>query len=162
MEKEKHVGKILNPVFNNDGSYHEKYTYKLSWKDRLYKRLVDLRTENIPFAIGGDFNVIPHAHDCHDEKVWKDDALHRLDTLKAYRKFIHLGLVDAFRVRNKKGEQYTFWDYQRGAWQRNDGIRIDHFLLSPTLADRLKNCEIDAKPRGWEKPSDHTPIFIEI
>jgi exodeoxyribonuclease-3 len=94
--------------------------------------------------------------------VWRDDALYRLQTRQAFRKLINLGLTDAFRVFNAAPEQYTFWDYQAGAWQKGNGIRIDHFLLSPSVADQLSNCYIDAKPRTWERPSDHTPIIIEI
>jgi len=151
-----------NPVFNDDGTFHEKYTYKLAWMKRLQNRLQHLLQENIPFAIGGDFNVIPEAKDCHNANAWKEDALHRIETLKTYRTLINLGLTEAFRAFNNQDEQYTFWDYQRGAWQKNDGIRIDHFLLSPHLADRLQNCTIDKTPRGWDRPSDHTPISITL
>ena len=140
----------------------EKFTYKLAWMERLKNRLQSLREDNIAFAIGGDFNVIPEAIDCYDPKVWANDALFRIETRRAFRKMLHLGLTDAFRVRNKKAAQYTFWDYQAGAWQRNQGIRIDHFLLSPEIADRLVDCSIDSEPRGWDKPSDHTPIVVEI
>ncbi len=140
----------------------DKYDYKLKWMDRLYARLKVLREENVAFAIGGDFNVIPEAHDCFDPKVWEDDALFRIETRQKFRKFLHLGLTDAFRVFNQEDQQYTFWDYQAGCWQKNLGIRIDHFLLSPEIGDRLLSCEIDAEPRGWDKPSDHTPVIIEI
>ena len=140
----------------------EKFPYKLGWMERLYARLKELRDDNIAFAIGGDFNVIPEDKDCYDPKKWEDDALFHPDSHKAFRKLIHLGLTDALRVNNNQAFQYTYWDYQRGAWQNNHGIRIDHFLLSPELADRLKGCTIDAGPREWEKPSDHTPIMVEI
>lgn len=140
----------------------DKFPYKLSWMARLKNRLQYLRQEQIPFAVGGDFNVIPEARDCFDPKIWKDDALFRLETRRAFRALLNLGLTDAFRVFNNEPGQYTFWDYQAGAWPQNKGIRIDHFLLSPAIADRLISCAIDAKPRGWDKPSDHTPIMIEI
>ncbi len=140
----------------------DKFTYKLAWMQRLYERLKTLINENIPFAIGGDFNIIPEDIDCRDPKAWEGDALKHQDSIAAYRALLNLGLYDAYRIFSKLPEQYTFWDYQAGAWQKNNGIRIDHFLLSPQIADRIKNCEIDKTPRGWEKPSDHTPIIIEL
>ncbi len=140
----------------------EKYPYKLAWMERLYTRLKELRETDIPFLIGGDFNVIPEERDCWDPKVWRDDALFKLESRLAFRKLIHLGLTDAFRAFNGEDHQYTFWDYQGGCWPANKGIRIDHFLLSPPLADRLKNCMIDKTPRGWEKASDHTPVIVEL
>lgn len=140
----------------------QKYPYKLAWMDRLYDRLKTLREENTPFVIGGDFNVIPHDEDCHNSKAWEGDALFRPETHAKWRALLNLGLTDAFRVLNHEAEQYTFWDYQRGAWQNNNGIRIDHFLLSPTLTDHLQSCVIDKEPRGEEKASDHTPIILEL
>lgn len=140
----------------------EKYTYKIAWMRRLKARLKELLDSNTPFIIGGDFNVIPEAKDCYDPNVWKEDALFRLETRQIYREILNLGLTEAFRIFNTAPEQYTFWDYQAGAWPKNNGIRIDHFLLSPDMADRLQNCVIDTKPRGLEKPSDHTPITITI
>lgn len=139
-----------------------KYDYKLEWMEHLYNRLKQLRDTDTPFIIGGDFNVIPEEKDCHTPKDWQGDALFRPETHAAWRKLLNLGLTDAFRVNNTAAEQYTFWDYQAGAWQKNNGIRIDHFLLSPTLADRLKSCTINKTPRALDKPSDHTPIEIII
>lgn len=143
-------------------STSEKYDYKLAWMERLYRRLADLRASNTNFAIGGDFNVIPEPKDCHDPKAWEDDALFKLETRQAFRKLINLGLTDAYRVHDNRAEAYTFWDYQKGAWERNAGIRIDHFLLTPSVTDRLKACRIDVEPRALSKPSDHTPILIEL
>lgn len=140
----------------------EKFPYKLGWLARLRDRLAQLRRDDIAFAIGGDFNIIPEGRDCWDAKVWADDALFRLESRQAFRRIINLGLTDAFRVRNQSAEQYSFWDYQAGAWPQNKGIRIDHFLLSPTIADRLIDCTIDKEPRGWDKASDHTPVLLEI
>lgn len=140
----------------------EKFTYKLSWMERLKNRLKELKENDIPFIIGGDFNVIPEEKDCHDPKAWKDDALFQPESRAALRSLINIGLYDAFRIYNKSAGQFTFWDYQAGAWQKDNGIRIDHFLLSPEITDRLLNCTIDKTPRGWKKPSDHTPIIIEI
>ena len=140
----------------------EKFTYKLTWLDRLINRLEELNSAQVPFCIGGDFNIIPHNKDCHDPKAWQGDALFREESLQKWRTLINLGLTDAFRVWNHKEAQYTFWDYQAGAWPQNKGIRIDHFLLSPSLADRLSSCTIDKNPRGLEKASDHTPIIVEL
>lgn len=140
----------------------EKFTYKIAWMKRLHARLAELRDNNIAFAIGGDFNVIPEDEDCYDPNAWKDDALKQPESIAAFRALINLGLTEAFRIYNKSAGQYSFWDYQAGAWQKDNGIRIDHFLLSPEIADRIQNCEIDKTPRGWERPSDHTPIIIEI
>lgn len=137
-----------------------KYEYKLGWMGKLYTRLSALIEDNIPFIIGGDFNVIPEDKDCHDPKAWDGDALFRIETHKAYRSLLNLGLTEAFRVFDVADKNYTFWDYQAGAWPKNNGIRIDHFLLSPLMADKLEGCVINKEPRGWEKPSDHTPIEI--
>lgn len=140
----------------------EKFPYKLAWLARLRERLAELRRDDIPFLIGGDFNIIPEERDCYDPKVWINDALFRLESRQAFRAIINLGLTDAFRVHNQHAQQYTFWDYQAGAWPQNKGIRIDHFLLSPLIADKLINCAIDKEPRGWDKASDHTPVLLEI
>ncbi len=140
----------------------DKFDYKPAWMERLYKRLKVLREENISFAVGGDFNIIPETRDCLNPKAWADDALFRIESRKKFRQLIHLGLTDAFRVFNQQDGQYTFWDYQAGAWERNNGIRIDHFLLSPALTDRLLSCTIDTAPRSWDKPSDHVPVMIEV
>ncbi|MBI4031891.1 MAG: exodeoxyribonuclease III [Proteobacteria bacterium] len=145
-----------NPV---DG---DKFAYKLSWMDRLKARLADLRAEGVPFAVAGDFNVIPEERDCHDPQAWAGDALFRIETRRKFRALLHLGLTDAFRVFDGAGGRYTYWDYQGGAWPANRGIRIDHFLLSPPVTDRLLSCAIDAEPRGMDKASDHTPVVIEL
>ncbi|MFN3701103.1 MAG: exodeoxyribonuclease III [Alphaproteobacteria bacterium] len=140
----------------------EKFDYKLEWMAHLKAYLQQLRVQSVPFLIGGDFNIIPEDKDCHDPKAWKDDALFHMKSRKIYRSMLNLGLTDALRVRNTAAMQYTFWDYQAGAWPQNKGIRIDHFLLSPEIADRLQGCAIHKTPRGWEKPSDHTPIEITL
>lgn len=140
----------------------EKFDYKLNWMRHLKTRLETLKNEDTPFAIGGDFNIIPEDKDCYNPKVWEGDALFHPKSKTIYRSIINLGLTDAYRVKNTQAKQYTFWDYQAGAWHQNNGIRIDHFLLSPEIADRLESCDIHKDPRGWEKPSDHTPIQITI
>ncbi len=140
----------------------DKYTYKLNWMERLYARLKALRDADIPFVIGGDFNVIPEDRDCHDPKAWRGDAAFRPETHLKWQSLLNLGLYDAFRIQNKGAGEYSFWDYQAGAWQKDNGIRIDHLLLSPTLVDKLISCQIDKTPRGEEKPSDHTPVILEL
>lgn len=140
----------------------EKFTYKLAWLDRLKTRLAALRREGAPVAIGGDFNIIPEPIDCHDPAAWAGDALFQPESRARFRAMLNLGYTDAFRVHNTAPGQYTFWDYQAGAWQRDKGIRIDHFLLAPALADRLASCTIDKEPRGRDKASDHTPIIVEL
>ncbi len=140
----------------------DKYTYKLAWMERLYARLKHLRDTNTAFAIGGDFNIIPEDKDCWDPKVWANDALALPQSRAAFRKLLNLGLTEAYRSLHSGAGQYTFWDYQAGRWQKDEGIRIDHFLLSPEYADKLAACEIEKSPRALDKPSDHTPISITL
>ncbi len=140
----------------------EKFSYKINWLNRFITRLDELRSSRIPFLIGGDFNIIPEDKDCYDPEIWKKDALYHPEIVKKFRSIINLGLTDAFRVFNQAPDTYTFWDYQAGAWPRNRGVRIDHFLTSPAITDRLISCTIDKTPRGWDTPSDHTPIIVEI
>jgi exodeoxyribonuclease-3 len=140
----------------------EKYPYKLRWMDALKKRLQALREARIPFAAGGDFNIIPEDKDCYSPAAWAGDALFKLESRRKFRAILNLGLTDAFRVFDSAPERYTFWDYQAGSWRKNNGIRIDHFLLSPEAADRLQGCTIDTGPRALDKPSDHTPIIVQI
>ena len=140
----------------------DKFAYKLDWMARLYDRLALLRREDRDFVIAGDFNIIPADEDCYNPSAWADDALARPESRAAGRRITHLGLTDAYRVFHAGGGHYTFWDYQAGAWPKNHGIRIDHFLLSPRMADRLQACAIDTEPRGLEKASDHTPIFAVL
>ncbi len=152
----------INIYLPNGNGEEEKYLYKLKWMERLFQYSRNLLDNDSNFVVGGDFNVIPTPEDCYNVNAWLDDALYRLPTRQAFRKFLHAGLTDAFRVFNKDPNQYTFWDYQAGRWPKDEGIRIDHFLTSPKITDRLKNCLIDRAPRGKEKASDHTPIIIEF
>lgn len=147
---------------NGNPAPGEKFDYKLGWMERLYARLKELRDGEIPFLVGGDFNVIPEARDCYDPKGWESDALYRPETRSRFRSLLNLGLTDAFRIHNEEKGQYSFWDYQAGAWPKNHGLRIDHFLLSPPVTDRMESRTIDKSPRGEEKASDHTPILLEI
>lgn len=140
----------------------EKFSYKLNWMTRLKAHAKDLLKTGRPVILGGDFNIIPEPIDCYNPAVWENDALFRLESRKKWREILNLGYTDALRALDRHPERYTFWDYQAGAFQRNNGIRIDHFLLSPTAADRLQACVIDAEPRGLEKASDHTPVILTI
>lgn len=147
---------------NGNPAPGDKYDYKLKWMKRLYDHLKTLCEAEVPFLVGGDFNVIPEAKDCYDPKAWINDALYLPETRAKFRMLLNLGLTDAFRVFNTDAGQYSFWDYQAGCWPQNKGIRIDHFLLSPPLADRLQSCIIDKEPRGRDNPSDHTPVIVEL
>ena len=140
----------------------EKYNYKKKWLDDLIKQLKALNKKNSNIILAGDFNIIPAAEDVYNPKSFEDDALFRLEIRKKLREMINLGFNDAYRHFNETKEGYTFWDYMRGAWQKNNGMRIDHFLVSNSLIDQVKNININKDPRGREKPSDHTPIEITL
>ncbi len=140
----------------------DKYAYKLRWMDRLFHYTDErLRLEE-PLVLAGDYNVIPAAADVHNPAAWAGDALFLPQTRGRFDAVLNLGVTDAMRATTDAAGVYTFWDYQAGAWQKNWGIRIDHLLLSPQAADRLAACGIDKHVRGWEKPSDHVPVWIEI
>ena len=139
-----------------------KYDYKLSWMRRLYEKAKELIDSEIPALMAGDYNIIPQAEDAANIGAWEQDALFLPDSRAEFRKILHLGFTDAFRAQHNSSGHYSFWDYQAGAWDRDDGIRIDHFLLTPRCADLLKNCQIDKHIRSREKPSDHVPIWIEL
>ena len=140
----------------------DKYPYKLAWMARLEDHARTLLDYEEPLVLAGDYNVIPTDEDVHDPGAWTGDALFRPETHAAFRSINHLGLTDAFRACHGESHRYTFWDYQAGAWPKDNGIRIDHLLLSAQAADTLKSCTIDRFTRGWEKPSDHVPIWIEL
>ncbi len=139
-----------------------KYDYKLAWMRRLKARAEALLAFEEAFVLAGDFNVIPQTEDVHDPKAWKDDALFLPASRAAFREIVNLGFTDALRQLDPTGVRYTFWDYQAGAWEKDHGIRIDHLLLSPQAADRLKHAGIDRAERGKEKPSDHVPVWAEL
>lgn len=163
LEVEQNGLRIINIYLPNGNPWPgEKFDYKLRWMERLYHRVAALRKENIPFLIGGDFNIIPEERDCWDVQPWLNDALYRLESRRIFRAILNLGLTDAFRALNQDDHQYSFWDYQAGCWPADKGIRIDHFLLSPPIADRLQDCTIDREPRGEQSPSDHTPVILSI
>ena len=140
----------------------DKYQYKLRWMDRLrHYAETRMRLEE-PLVLAGDYNVIPAPADASDPGAWTADALFLPQTRDRFGALLHLGLTEAVRATTDADRIYTFWDYQAGAWQKNAGIRIDHLLLSPQAADRLVAVGIDKHVRGWEKPSDHVPAWIEL
>ena len=140
----------------------EKYTYKTNWLDDLIKQLKTLSKKNENIILGGDFNIIPSAEDVYNPKSFEDDALFKLEIRKKLREIINLGFHDAYRHINGEKEGYTFWNYMHGDWQKNNGMRIDHFLVSNTVLNNIKNVHINKQPRGKTKPSDHTPIELEL
>lgn len=140
----------------------EKFPYKLAWMQRLLARAEQLRRDNIPFVLAGDYNVCPTDDDVYDPVGWQNDALCKQESRAAFRRLIHLGLTDAYRALNPEPHQYSFWDYQAGAWPKDHGVRIDHLLLAPALADRLQASGIDRGPRSWERASDHTPVWCDL
>ncbi len=139
-----------------------KYDYKLAWMERLQARVEALLRSESAAIFCGDYNVIPEDRDAARPDAWRRDALALAPTRSAFRRLVHLGLTDAFRVRTPGSGHYSFWDYQAGAWERDDGIRIDHHLLVPRAADRLEGCWIETTMRGGEKPSDHVPVWLEV
>ena len=140
----------------------EKYEYKKDWYDSFIKKVKKALIENENIIIGGDFNVIPEEIDVYNYKKYENDALFKLEIRKKFRELINLGFQDIYRYFNKNKQEYTFWDYMAGAWKKNHGMRIDHFLVSDNLLNSIKNVKIDEKPRSKIKPSDHTPIELEI
>ena len=140
----------------------EKFPYKLSWMARLEAWARARLALEEPLILAGDYNVIPEPEDCHDPKAWEGDALFRPESRAAFRSLLNLGFTEALRNTTDAPETYTFWDYQAGAWQKNNGIRIDHLLLSPQAADRLESVAIDKDMRAKDKPSDHVPIRAEF
>jgi exodeoxyribonuclease III len=140
----------------------DKYSYKIKWMNRLIDYARGRLALEEPLVLAGDYNVIPAPADARNPSAWTDDALFLPATRERYRALCHLGLTDAVRASSDQEGLYTFWDYQAGAWQKNNGIRIDHMLLSPQAADRLIGATIDRHVRAWEKPSDHVPVVIDL
>lgn len=140
----------------------DKYDYKLKWMDRLHGFARERMKLEEPLVLAGDYNVIPAAADARRPEAWVNDALFLPQTREKFRALLNLGLTDAIRAVSDDPGLYSFWDYQAGAWQKNDGIRIDHLLLSPQAADRLTDAGIDKHVRAWDKPSDHVPVWVDL
>ncbi len=145
-----------------------KYDYKLAWLERMETRVADLLAHEEPAVFAGDYNIIPQPEDAARPEAWTQDALFLPQSREAWRRLCALGLTDALRAVHPhrppapSPQHFTFWDYQAGAWDRNDGIRIDHLLLSPQAADLLQDAQIDSAVRGRDKPSDHVPVWITL
>ena len=147
---------------NGNPAPGEKYSYKLAFMDRLIRHARDLLAFEEPLALAGDFNVIPEPRDAAQPEAWTTDALFLPETRAKFQELSTLGFTDGLRaVSDEKGD-YTFWDYQAGAWQRDNGIRIDHVLLSPQAADQLETAVVDKEMRGRDKASDHAPVRVAL
>jgi exodeoxyribonuclease-3 len=157
------VVRVASIYFPNGNPPHtDKYPYKLGFMERLRLRAIALMRLEEPLVLAGDYNVIPEPIDAREPAAWTGDALFLPATRQAFRRLLALGLTDALRACDPAPHRYSFWDYQAGAYQKNNGIRIDHLLLSPQAADRLVACHIEAHTRGWDKPSDHVPVVATL
>ena len=160
--KKKQIKLINIYVPNGNPVDTEKYEYKKNWLTLFNKAVKKELVTNSNIIISGDFNVIPEENDVYDSKRYENDALYKLEIRKKYRELINFGFSDVYRYFNKSKQEYTFWDYFSGSWEKNYGMRIDHFLVSNNLMDSVKSISINKKPRSKVKPSDHTPIELEI
>ncbi|MRX31828.1 exodeoxyribonuclease III [Aminobacter sp. MDW-2] len=140
----------------------EKFPYKLAWMARLERWATERLALEEALVLAGDYNVIPEAIDARNIELWLGDALYQPETRQAFRRLVNLGFTEAVRAVTDQPDVYTFWDYQAGAWQKNNGIRIDHLLLSPEAANRFASASIERHVRAWEKPSDHVPVAIDL
>ena len=147
---------------NGNPTDSDKYPYKLRWMERLECHAQSLLEQEQAFLLGGDYNVCPTDEKVYDPQAFAGDALCRPESRQAFRRLVNLGLTEAWRALHSTPHVYSYWDYTRRAFENDDGLRIDHFLLSPQAADRLTACEIDREPRGRDKASDHTPVICEI
>ena len=163
IKKKSKIFKLVNIYAPNGNPIGTgKYEYKKDWFNSFVKQVKKTLLENKNIIIGGDFNVIPEQIDVYNYKKYENDALFKLEIRKKFRELINLGFHDVYRYFNKDKQEYTFWDYMAGSWQKNNGMRIDHFLISNNIKNVIKNIKIDKKPRSRLKPSDHTPIELEI
>ena len=140
----------------------DKFPYKLAWMERLMARARALLAGELPAVLAGDYNVAPTDADVYDPEAWRGDALCRPESRRAFRTLLHAGFTDAFRVFHTEPHRYSFWDYQAMRWNRDEGLRIDHLLLSPQASDLLIDVGIDSYVRGWDKPSDHVPVWADL
>ena len=154
------VASIYLPNGNPIGT--PKFDYKLAWMDRLRAHARSLLALEEPLVLCGDYNVIPEPKDAANPQAWVKDALFQPESRAKFRELLHLGLTDAVRACSDAPGLYSFWDYQAASFPRNNGIRIDHLLLSSQAADRLKTASIRKETRGWDKPSDHVPVMVDL
>ena len=160
--KKKKIELVNVYVPNGNPVNTEKYSYKKNWLNKFLNSIKKKLSDNINLIIAGDFNIIPEEIDVYDFKRYENDALGKLEIRKKFRELLNLGLIDTFRLMHKNKQEYTFWDYFAGSWQKNYGMRIDHFLLSNNLIENVSSIDINKKPRSKIKPSDHTPIELVI
>ena len=160
--KNKKIELVNIYVPNGNPVSTDKYNYKKNWLKKFISSVKKKLSENSHLLIAGDFNIIPEEIDVYDFKRYENDALGKLEIRKKFRELLNLGLNDVYRFKNKDKQEYTFWDYFAGSWQKNYGLRIDHFLLSNNLIENIKSININKKPRSKIKPSDHTPIELQI
>ena len=163
LKIKKKIIKLINVYVPNGNPIDtKKYIYKKNWLDLLIKQIQKIKKDYENIIIGGDFNIIPDEIDVYNHKKYENDALFKLEIRKKLRELINLGFYDIYRYLNNNKQEYTFWDYQAGSWQKNHGMRIDHFLISNNLINNIKSVNINKKPRSKIKPSDHTPIECEV
>ncbi|SCX20996.1 MULTISPECIES: exodeoxyribonuclease III [Agrobacterium] len=157
-------GMVIGGLYLPNGNPYPgpKFDYKLRWLNRLHDYAAELLELEVPVILAGNYNVMPTELDVHKPERWKDDALFRIEVREAFRELVGQGWTDALRQLNPGERIYTFWDYFRNAYGRDAGLRLDHFLLSPDLAERLSTAEVDKHVRGWERTSDHAPVWIEL
>jgi exodeoxyribonuclease-3 len=156
--------KIIN-VYTPNGNPIEnetKFKFKIQWLENMKRISKGLIANYDNFIIGGDFNVIEHKDDVTNFKIWENDALGDLEVRRKFREILYSGLTNIVRLYYKPGEKFSFWDYQKASWERNDGLLIDHFLASPKILGYVKSINFETKYRGMEKPSDHVPIWINL
>lgn len=163
IDKIKKNIKLINIYLPNGNPIEtEKFDYKMKWMSKFNDYIFKLYNEDIPLIIGGDFNVIPTDEDVYSPENFKNDACAHPLTRKKFRMLTNIGLTDVVKHFIKGKTNWTFWGYRGGSWQKGNGLRIDHFLVSPEIIDLVKEVTIDRQPRGWEKASDHTPVILEI
>ena len=169
IETEIHLNNIKNKIKliniylpNGNPIETQKFEYKLEWMEKFYYYIKDLKNNNIPIIIGGDFNVIPNDEDVYSPENFKNDACAHPLTRKEFRQLLNLGFTDTVKYFVEGNTNWTFWGYRGGNWQKGNGLRIDHFLTSPEVTDLIKSVNVNREPRGWEKASDHTPVTIEL
>ena len=163
LKIKKKIIKLINIYVPNGNPIDtKKYIYKKNWLDLLIKQIQKIKKDYENIIIGGDFNIIPDEIDVYNHKMYENDALFKLEIRKKLRELINIGFYDIYRYLNNDKQEYTFWDYRGGSWQKNYGMRIDHFLVSDNFINRIKNISINIKYRSKVKPSDHVPLELEI
>jgi exodeoxyribonuclease-3 len=163
LKKIKKKIKLINIYLPNGNPIEtEKFDYKIEWMKKFNKYILDLKNKNIPIIIAGDFNVIPSDDDVYSPENYKNDACAHPLTREQYRILINMGFTDLVKYFVEGITNWTFWGYRGGAWQKGNGLRIDHFLTTANITDLIKKVEVNREPRGWEKASDHTPVTITL